>query len=142
MKKPVGAQSIDEYFARIEEPRRGEVKAVHAMIARAVPKLKPHIAAGMIGYGSYRYRYASGREGDWPVIALASQKNYISVYVCASDAGSYVAERRKAELPKASVGKSCIRFKRLADIDLKTLESVVKEGARVMAKAGEAGSGG
>jgi hypothetical protein len=141
MKKPVGAASVAEYFAQIEEPRRGEVEAVHAMIAKAVPKLKPHMVAGMIGYGSYRYRYANGKETDWPIVALASQKNYISVYVCASDGDQYVAERRKAELPKASIGKSCIRFKRLADIDLKTLESVVKEGARVMVKSAAAKGG-
>jgi hypothetical protein len=130
--KPVGAKTITEYLAQIDEPRRSEVKALHQMITKAVPKLKPGMVAGMIGYGSYHYKYASGREGDWPIVALASQKNYISVYVCAAEGGQYVAERRKAELPKASIGKSCIRFKRIADVDLKTLENVVKEGVRVM----------
>ncbi len=90
----------------------------------------------MIGYGKYHYRYASGREGDWSVIALASQKNYISVYVCASDGKAYVVERRARELPKASVGKSCIRFKRIADIDLETLGSIIREGAALMRNAG------
>jgi hypothetical protein len=92
----------------------------------------------MIGYGSYHYKYASGREGDWPVISLASRKNYISVYVCGAEGGEYVAERRKEELPKASVGKSCIRFKRVSDIDLKALESIIKEGARMIAKTDKA----
>jgi hypothetical protein len=130
--KPIGAKTVTEYFAQIEEPRKAEVKAIHEMIRKAAPKLKPGIVAGMIGYGSYHYKYASGREGDWPIIALASQKNYISVYVCASDGETYVAEKHKAELPKASIGKSCIRFRKSADIDLKTLEKVVKEGVRVM----------
>lgn len=134
MKKPVGATTLSGYMAQIEEPRRSEIKALHAMISKALPKLKPGIVAGMIGYGTYHYKYASGREGDWPIVALASQKNYISVYVCGAKDGVYTAERRKAELgKKVSVGKSCIRFKRLEDVEMKALESVVKEGARDMA---------
>jgi len=131
-KKPIGAKTVAEYFEKIEEPRRTEVMAVHKMITKALPKLKPEIVVGMIGYGSYHFKYASGKEGDWPIIALASQKNYISVYVCASENGKYIAEKHRAELPKASIGKSCIRFRKTDDVDLKTLEKVVKEGYRVM----------
>ena len=133
MKKPVGATTLSEYFAQIEEPRKSEIEALHALISKAVPKLKPAIAVGMIGYGSYHYKYASGREGDWPIVALASQKNYISVYVCAVEDGVHLAERHKAELGKVDVGKSCIRFKRLGDINLKILAMIVKKGARMMA---------
>lgn len=43
--------------------------------------------SGMIGYGARPYRYAGGRQGTWPVIALASQKRCISVYACATEAG-------------------------------------------------------
>jgi len=132
--KPIGANTVAEYLGQIEQPRRGDVEALHRMISKALPKLKPGIVAGMIGYGSYHYKYASGREGDWPIIALASQKQYISVYVCASEDGVYIAEKHKALLPKANIGKSCIRFKKLEDIDLKTLERVIKEGARVMSR--------
>jgi len=138
MLKPTAATSVKDYLDQIEEPRQSEIRALHAMITRVLPNLKPSIQHGMIGYGTYHYQYATGREGDSPVVALASQKNYISVYVCASENGGYVAEKHAAELPKASVGKSCIRFKRLSDIDLKALEKVVKLGARVMAKSAKA----
>jgi hypothetical protein len=130
--KPAGARTVSEYLDQIDEPRKSEVKALHAMIAKAAPTLKPSIQAGMIGYGTYHYKYASGREGDWPVIALASQKTYISLYLCASENGEYLAEKHKAELPKANVGKSCIRFKRLTDVDLSVLAKLVKLGAKMM----------
>ncbi|MGH9720619.1 MAG: DUF1801 domain-containing protein [Bryobacteraceae bacterium] len=133
--KPIGARTPAEYFTLIDEPRRSDIKAVHALITKAVPKLKPSIQAGMIGYGTYHYKYASGRECDWPIVALASNKSYISVYVCASENGEYIAEKYKHELPKASIGKSCIRFKKLSDIDVKTLERIVKTGVRIMSKA-------
>jgi hypothetical protein len=67
-------------------------------------------------------------------VGLASQKNYISVYVCASDGKQYVAEKYKHKLPKASIGKSCIRFKKVSDIDLTVLREVIEEGARLASK--------
>ena len=138
MLKPALAHTVEEYIEQIEEPRRSDIRALHAMITKAVPKLTPSIQSGMIGYGTYHYKYASGREGDSPIVALASQKNYISVYTCASENGAYVAEQHKSELPKASIGKSCIRFKKLSDIDLKVLEKLVKLGAKTMAKSPQA----
>jgi hypothetical protein len=127
--KPVDAATPEEYIARLAEPRRSEVQRLHDVIREAVPELQPSIAAGMIGYGTYRYRYATGREGEWPVIAMASNKQSISVYISAVKDGQYVAESRRAELPRASIGKSCIRIKRTSDIDLDVLASIVKEGA-------------
>jgi hypothetical protein len=141
--KSTGPATPEEYLAAIDEPRKADMLRLHALIQKAAQKLPPAMVSGMIGYGSYHYKYASGREGDWPIIALANNKSYISVYVCASEKGEYVAERCKAELPKASIGKSCIRFKRVSDIDLKVLERIIKEGVRVMtaepAKAAKAG---
>jgi hypothetical protein len=137
MIKPAGATTIEDYLDQIDEPRKSEIQALHGLIRKAIPKLEPSIQSGMIGYGTYHYKYASGREGDSPVVALASQKSYISVYVCAANPDGYVAEKNRAELAPASVGKSCIRFKKLADIDQKTLIKVIKEGARVMAARNE-----
>lgn len=124
------ARTPAAYIAALPKPRRGHILALHRMIQQTVPKLRPYIVSGMIGCGSYHYRYASGREGDWPVIALASQKNYISVYVCAASGGKYVAERYQKELAPASVGKSCIRFNRPEDINLNVFRKVIREGAR------------
>lgn len=133
MPKPAAPRTVTEYLAGIDEPRRSDMTALHDMITRALPHLAPSIQYGMIGYGTYHYRYASGREGDAPVIALSSRKQYISVYVPCAEGAALAAENRKAELPKADLGKGCIRFKRLADIDLEALEKIVRLGARARA---------
>jgi hypothetical protein len=133
--KPTGARTVAEYISQINEPRKSDIKALHTIIRKAVPDLKPAMQAGMIGYGIHHFKYASGRECDWPIIALASQKNYISVYVCASQNGQYIAEKHKNELPKASIGKSCIRFKRISDIDLGALERIIRTGVQAMTNA-------
>jgi hypothetical protein len=86
--------------------------------------------AGMIGYGPFHYKYASGREGDWFRIGVASLKQYISLYSCAADARGYVAERYRKRLPGADIGKSCVRFKRLDDLDTAALKALLKETAK------------
>ena len=68
---------------------------------------------GMLGYGPFHYRYASGREGDACKLSIASNASYISLYCFAADARGSVAARYVDRLPKASIGKSCVRFKKL-----------------------------
>lgn len=128
MFKPTDAKTPEEYIEKIEEPRKSDFIKIFELIKKTLPKDKPYIVSGMIGFRSYHYKPKSGREGDWPIIALASQKNYISVYVCGTKDGKYVAETHTKDFPKASIGKSCIRFKKSEDIDLKLLEKVIKEG--------------
>lgn len=127
MFKSTTAKTPEEYLNLLEEPRKTEVEKLDSFIRKTVPKLKPYIQSGMIGYGQYHYKYPSGKEGEWCTIALAPQKNYISVYACGIKNGEYVAEKYKNNLPKASVGKSCIRFKKVEDINLEVLAKILKE---------------
>jgi hypothetical protein len=120
----------EEYIAKLAEPRRSEVAKLHAFIRKTVPKLAPVIQGGMIGYGPFHYRYASGREGDACRIGLASNKTAISLYACGADERGYVAERYKKKLPKANIGKSCVRFKKMADLDLAALKELLRETAK------------
>lgn len=130
MFKPVKAKNEKEYMESIDEPRKSQIIEIDKLIKKTVPGLKPTFAYNMLGYGMFHYKTKSGREGDWPVIALASQKNYISVYACSVKDGKYIAETNKDRLGKVSVGKSCIRFKRIEDVDLKVLEEILKEAAK------------
>jgi|ERR1700684_1290179 hypothetical protein len=119
-----------EYLAELDEPRKSEVAALDKMIRKLAPKLAPFIHAGMLAYGPWHYKYASGREGDWFRIGLASNKNYISLYILATEGKTYVTEKFKKGLPKASIGKSCVRFKRLGDLDEAALAKLIREWAK------------
>lgn len=132
-------QTPREYLDNLAEPRRSELKQLHRLITKTAPKLKPRMWGEMIGigYGSYHYRYASGREGDWPVVGLSSRKDYISLYSCLSDGKQYVAELYKKQLPRANIGRSCIRFKRLADVDPRVLARIIKENEALARKMGK-----
>lgn len=130
MKGNSKAKTPKEYFDSLSEPRKSEIIQLDKIV-RKVTGLKPAIYYGMLGYGKYHYKYATGREGDWYSVFLASQKNYISLYACMGEKGKYVAETFKSKLPKASIGKSCVRFKRLENVDLKIIEQLLKENHRV-----------
>ncbi len=129
MFKPTLARSVDEYLMAIPEPRKTDIMVLHNFIQSVLPKFSPYFAYNMIGYGRFKYKNYKKEIIDWPVIALASQKNYISVYICAVVEGRYVAETFKDQLGKVSVGKSCIRFKTVKDINMDVLKTVLKKAA-------------
>jgi uncharacterized protein DUF1801 len=129
MKGQLKVSTPAEYIAKLDEPRKSDVAALDKMIRKLAPKLKPFIHAGMLAYGPCHYQYASGREGDWFRIGLASNKNYISLYVCATDGECYATEQFKKALPKASIGKGCVRFKRLSNLDESALSKLIRVGA-------------
>ena len=126
MFKKTKARTVKEYFDMLPEERVKPMEFMHDFIQKAAPSLKPIFAYNMPGYGSFKYTNYKKEVLDWPIVALASQKNYISVYVCAVENGEYIAEKHKDKLGKVSVGKSCIRFKKVEDLDLDTLKKVIK----------------
>jgi hypothetical protein len=128
MFKATYAKTPEEYINLIDDhQRQKDIKFLYDLIRKLAPKEKPNITSGMIGFGLYPYKTKSGREGEWPIIMLASQKNYISLYACAADGKEYIAEKYKKDFPKASIGRSCVRFKHIEDVDLKKLEELIIE---------------
>ena len=126
MFKSVKAKSSQEYFDALSEERREIMEFLDKFIKVNAPSLKPNFLYNMPGYGSFKYKNYKKEILDWPTIGVASQKNYVSLYICAVQNGEYLAEKHKAKLGKVSVGKSCIRFKKIEDITLEELEKVIK----------------
>lgn len=123
-----------QYLASLPEDRRAVMTVVDAAIRQAAPKLDATMMAGMgtplIGYGKYRYKSASGREGDWFLIGLAAAKNYYSLHICSADKGGYLAEQNAAKLGKVKTGRSCINFKKLEDLNLPVVKALVKQAVK------------
>lgn len=136
MFKPVKAKSIKEYFAQLPEERKEPLEFLHKFIQETDSTLKPNFLYNMPGYGSFKYKDSKKQLFDWPTIALASQKNYMSLYVCSIDDGEYLAEKYADKLGKVNVGRSCIRFKKLSDLNLEELKKVIKLAAKSPGLAG------
>ena len=86
----------------------------------------------IIGYGSYRYKGKSGAEGEWFVVGLAVQKNYLSLYVNAAEEGGSLIKRYADRLGKVKAGSANLTFKRLADIELPVVEEMVARARDLM----------
>jgi hypothetical protein len=130
MFKATKEKTTKEYVAALPDDRRKIVIFLDKFIRKTVPKLKPHFAYNMLGYGSFPYVNYKKEKGIWPTIALASQKNYVSIYVCSIEKGVYIAEKHKKDLGKVSVGRSCIRFKKIEDVNLPGLRKVLQLAAK------------
>ncbi len=130
MFKPTKANTTEDYLAQLPEDRRQILEKLDELIRKNAPNLKPVFSYNMPGYGAFKYTNYKKEVIDWPAIAIASQKNYVSLYVCAVEDNEYIAEKYKDDLGKVSVGKSCIRFKKLDDLNMDTLVKVIKLAAQ------------
>jgi hypothetical protein len=119
------ATSVEEYLLMVPNDRKKDIDFLHEFIQKSVPKLKPYYASNMIGYGSFYYLDSKKQKKDWPIISLANQKNYITIYVCAI-IEDVAAAKYKKDLGKLTKGISCIRFKNIEEIKLETLKKVLK----------------
>ena len=124
---------VDSFLTNLPPTRREFVQRVHDVVVLAAPQLTPALWGTMLGYGSYHYRYASGREGDSFVVGLANTKAGVSIYLSAAEGGVYLAEANQHRLGKVSVGRSCIRAKRIDDLDLEVLAELVHRSAELLA---------
>ena len=111
----------DVWLAALDDVRRPQLEELDARIRRIAPDARRYVDHGFLSYGRYSYRGRSS-SGEWMCVALASNKAYISLY-----AGPIGIETYVDRLPKASLGRGCIRFKRNADVDLDVIDEVIRD---------------
>lgn len=120
--KPTGA-SVDVYLASRASPEQLADCRVIMAICRRVTKQQPKMwGPSMVGYGSHTYRYESGHSGNAFLTGFAVRGRELVVYLMA-DTPEQVD--RLARLGKHRMGKSCLYFKRLADLEVKVLEALI-----------------
>ena len=117
-------QSVEEFINKIPEPeKRADCLAI-AKIMEEITGEKPKMwGPSIIGFGSYHYKYASGREGDWPASAFSPRKKDLTVYLMM---GFEKHHDLMNKLGKHSTGKSCLYIKRLSDVHVPTLKKLIK----------------
>ncbi|MBI1251747.1 MAG: DUF1801 domain-containing protein [Alphaproteobacteria bacterium] len=122
--------SVSAFLNKIEDPqKRADSKAIAKMMGE-ITGLKPSLWGGtIVGYGTYRYEYASGRSGDWPLVAFSPRKQNIVLYIMP---GFREYEGMLARLGKHKTGKSCLYINRLSDVDAEVLEEIVERSVEYM----------
>ena len=120
--KPTGA-SVDAYLASRASPEQlTDCKAIMAMCKRITKQQPKMWGPSIVGYGSYTYRYESGHSGEACLAGFAVRGKELVVYV---DAETPTQVKLLAKLGKHKMGKVCLYFKRLADLDVKVLEALI-----------------
>ena len=83
----------------------------------------------IVGFGSYHYKYESGREGDAPVVGFSPRANAITLYIAT---GFAQREELLAKFGKHTTGKGCVYIKKLTDVDTEVLKTMVDESVKYM----------
>ena len=124
-------QSVDAFLAAIEDARkRADCMTLRALMQEVTGEPAQMWGDAIVGFGSYHYKYASGREGDWFLTGFAPRKQALTVYIMA---GFDDYDALMARLGKHTTGKSCLYIKRLDDVDLDVLRELVRRSVDHMA---------
>ena len=115
--------SADSHIAVIaNEEQRNDAQTLVALMRR-VTRQKPRMwGPSIVGFGSYHYKYASGHEGDSALAGFAVRGSELVVYIAAGFEGR---DALLAKLGKHKIGKVCVYIRRLANVDLRVLETLV-----------------
>jgi len=118
----------EDYIAALPDARRREEAAVLDAMHRRVTSLEPKMwGPSMIGYGRYRYKYASGHEGEAMRGGFSPRKSALTVYLMGNYCGRQPeADALFARLGKHKTGASCLYVNKLADVDLEVLDQLVR----------------
>ena len=122
--RPTGA-SVTAFMAAISDrAMRADAKKVAAMMRRVTGKRARMWGPSIVGYGSYHYRYASGREGDFMITGFSPRKQALTLYIMP---GFSRFDTLMSKLGKHRTGKSCLYIRRLADVDETVLEQIIAD---------------
>ena len=124
--------SVEAFLNGIEdEQRRKDCQAVAKMMQQ-VTKAKPKMwGSAIVGFGNYHYKYASGREGDWMLVAFSPRKQNLTLYITAGFDGR---EDLMMKLGKHKTGKGCLYINKLSDIDTTVLKTLIQKSVEHMQK--------
>jgi hypothetical protein len=124
--------SVSRFVDQIgDEQRRKDARTILSMM-QAATKARPAMwGSSIIGFGRLRYKYASGREGDWFRAGLAPRKDAFTLYLC----GGFADHKDLLEkLGKHRTGVGCLYVKKLADVDQKVLKQLIVKASRSLPK--------
>jgi len=117
------AKSVPQFLEQIEDPKRkADCKTISALMEKLSGSKPKMWGETIVGFGDYRYKYASGREGDWFLAGFSPRKLNLTVYIMAYL--EYYPDHLE-RLGKFKHGKGCLYIKKLEDIDMNVLEDLI-----------------
>jgi len=122
--------SVTAFLNSVEDSKkRGDSYKILDLMAKVTGEEPVMWGSSIIGFGTYHYVYASGREGDWMLTGFSPRKNALTLYIMS---GFDAYDDLLAKLGKYKTGKSCLYVKKIEDVDTDVLEMLVKQSVEHM----------
>ena len=130
LKTKVNKASVDKFLKGVKDERVREDCYKILDIMKKATKEEPKMwGTSIVGFGSYHYKYASGREGDWMLVGFSPRKQNLTLYIMP---GFDEYDSLMKDLGKHTTGKSCLYIKKLEDVDTKVLKKLVTQSVKKM----------
>ena len=130
-KTKVNDGNVEAFLHSVEnKQRRDDSFAVLDLMREALGEPPKMWGPSIVGFGSYTYKYKSGREGEWMLVGFSPRKQALTIYVMS---GFDEYADLMAKLGKHKTGKSCLYIKKLSDVDQDVLKALVVKSAEHVA---------
>lgn len=117
--------SVEDFLKSVEHPQKREDGFELLEMMKEITNEEPIMwGPSIIGFGSYHYKYESGREGDMPLTGFSPRKKSLTVYIMS---GFEEYKDLLDKLGKHKIGKSCLYINKLADVDKNVLKKIIKK---------------
>ena len=125
--------SVEDFLAAVDnEQRRADSVEVLELMRRVTGDEPTMWGSSIVGFGTYRYKYDSGREGEWMKVGFSPRKQNLTLYIMS---GFSRFDDLMSRLGKHSTGKSCLYIKKLEDVDRGVLEELIRESVAHVSKS-------
>ncbi|MGQ0648424.1 MAG: DUF1801 domain-containing protein [Gemmatimonadaceae bacterium] len=125
-------ESVKAFLDRVpDDGTRRDAHAVADMMAQITKEQPAMWGTSIVGFGSYHYKYASGQEGDWPVVGFSPRKRNLTLYIMPGFQGY---QDLLAKLGKHKTGRSCLYINSLDDVHVPTLKTLIRQAVKQTAK--------
>ena len=122
--------SVKEFLGQVpDDRRRDDARSLCAMMQEITGEPPAMWGSGIVGFGTYHYRYASGHEGDSALASFSPRRQHLVIYLVGEFGDRHQAAL--ARLGPHQTGKGCLYLKRLADVDLDALRELIDRSVRI-----------
>jgi hypothetical protein len=129
-------QNVTAFLKRIPDEQKQKDAFALVDLMRQITKAEPVMwGSSIVGFGTYRLKYASGRESEWPLTGFAPRKQNLTLYIMS---GFEQYDELLKTLGKFKTGKACLYINRLDDVHLPTLRQLIKQSVQHMIKTNPA----
>lgn len=132
LKTKVNEKSVQKFLNSVPDPKKRQDSFIILDLMKKITNAEPKMWGDyIVGFGSYHYKYASGREGDWFLTGFSPRKQNLTLYIMAGF-GQY--DEIMEKLGKFKTGKSCLYINKIEDINMNVLEELIQKSVEHLSK--------